>query len=82
MFGSNFPVCSLTSDYKTLFEAMRDLVPAPNRQQVFHDTAHAFYFQGPKPACLSHEMHRSRGLKRIGSQSLPTALGDQKPVAG
>lgn len=44
MFGSNFPVCSLTSDYKTLFEAIRDLVPAPDRQQVFHDTAHAFYF--------------------------------------
>ena len=44
MFGSNFPVCSLTSDYKTLFNAVHGLVPAEERGQVFHDTARAFYF--------------------------------------
>ena len=27
MFGSNFPVCSLTSDYKTLIEAYEHLIP-------------------------------------------------------
>ena len=44
MFGSNFPVCSLTSDYATLFGAIQNLVPPQARQQVFHDTAHRFYF--------------------------------------
>lgn len=43
MFGSNFPVDSLYSDYATLARAYRSLVPAEARQDVFHDTAARFY---------------------------------------
>jgi predicted TIM-barrel fold metal-dependent hydrolase len=43
MFGSNFPVDSLYSDYATLFAAHQNSVPDHMRQQVFHDTAAAFY---------------------------------------
>ena len=43
MFGSNFPVDSLYSDYATLFDAIRGLVPAQAHQSVFSDTAAAFY---------------------------------------
>lgn len=44
MFGSNFPVCSLTSDYATLFDAIRTLVPVDMQAQVFSRTAEKFYF--------------------------------------
>ena len=43
MFGSNFPVDKLYSDYATLFEAYRDLVPLGMHQAVFNDTAAEFY---------------------------------------
>lgn len=46
MFGSNFPVCSLTSDYATLIGALRSLVPAPHHAAVFDGTARRFYFDG------------------------------------
>lgn len=43
MFGSNFPVDSLYSDYATLVDAHRACVPDALHGQVFHDTAAAFY---------------------------------------
>lgn len=43
MFGSNFPVDKLTSDYARLAEAYRSLVPATAQPSVFRDTAAAFY---------------------------------------
>lgn len=43
MFGSNFPVDSLYSDYTTLFTAIQTLVPVEARQFVFSHTAAAFY---------------------------------------
>lgn len=43
MFGSNFPVDSLYSDYSTLFAAHRNLVPEPDRGDVFGATAQRFY---------------------------------------
>lgn len=43
MFGSNFPVDKLYSDYRTVAQAYRDLVPAPAHAAVFHDTAADFY---------------------------------------
>lgn len=43
MFGSNFPVDSLYSDYATLVQAHRAIVPKEMHQSVFHDTASAFY---------------------------------------
>ncbi|MEM7440576.1 MAG: amidohydrolase family protein [Pseudomonadota bacterium] len=46
MFGSNFPVCSLTSDYATLIGAMRTLVPDADHKDVFFQTAKGFYFSG------------------------------------
>lgn len=46
MFGSNFPVCSLTSDYAKLIATLRDLVPAADHDAVFDATARAFYFDG------------------------------------
>ncbi len=48
MFGSNFPVDKLYSDYATLVHAYRDLVPREMQQAVFNDTAAGFYamFQG------------------------------------
>ncbi len=44
MFGSNFPVDSLTSDYATLVKTYDQLLPGEVKQAVFHDTAHRFYF--------------------------------------
>ncbi|PRY26085.1 putative TIM-barrel fold metal-dependent hydrolase [Aliiruegeria haliotis] len=44
MFGSNFPVDSLYSNYSTLTQAMRSLVPEEAHAAVFGDTARAFYF--------------------------------------
>lgn len=43
MFGSNFPVDSLYSDYTRMFEAHWSLVPPSARRAVFHYTAAAFY---------------------------------------
>jgi predicted TIM-barrel fold metal-dependent hydrolase len=43
MFGSNFPVDKLYSDYATLVQAYRDLVPQDRHQAVFCDTAARFY---------------------------------------
>ncbi len=43
MFGSNFPVDSLTSDYQTLVDAYRNLVPQVDWPDVFGETATAFY---------------------------------------
>lgn len=43
MWGSNFPVCSLSSNYATLFNAIEGLVPVDMRAQVFHKTAADFY---------------------------------------
>lgn len=43
MFGSNFPVDSLYSDYATLAQAHRAIVQQQLHKAVFHDTAAAFY---------------------------------------
>ncbi|KMW57893.1 hypothetical protein AIOL_002861 [Candidatus Rhodobacter oscarellae] len=43
MFGSNFPVDSLYSDYAALARAMRELVPQAAHQLVFGGTAQGFY---------------------------------------
>lgn len=43
MFGSNFPVDSLYSDYHRLFTTLFELVPPEARQAVFADTAARFY---------------------------------------
>ena len=43
MFGSNFPVDSLYSNYKTLVAAHRQIVPATSHAAVFGETAKTFY---------------------------------------
>lgn len=43
MFGSNFPVDSLYSDYRAIVEAYESLVPDDVQLAVFGDTAAAFY---------------------------------------
>ena len=43
MFGSNFPVDSLYSDYTRLFSAIKMLVPEPFHEAVFEKTASHFY---------------------------------------
>lgn len=43
MFGSNFPVDELYSDYAKLASAYRELVPDAMHEPVFHDTAAQFY---------------------------------------
>jgi predicted TIM-barrel fold metal-dependent hydrolase len=43
MFGSNFPVDKLYSNYPTLVQAYRDLVPRDMHKAVFDDTAADFY---------------------------------------
>lgn len=43
MFGSNFPVDSLYSDYATLAQTHRAVVPQDMHSKVFNDTASAFY---------------------------------------
>ncbi|MDC0738649.1 amidohydrolase family protein [Cognatishimia sp. SS12] len=43
MFGSNFPVDSLSSDYSTLIAAYEALVPATDHAAVFGGTAQRFY---------------------------------------
>ncbi|WP_170410179.1 amidohydrolase family protein [Ruegeria atlantica] len=43
MFGSNFPVDSLTSTYKDLVSRQQELIPCPLQDAVFHDTSKRFY---------------------------------------
>ncbi len=43
MFGSNFPVDSLYSNYRAIVEAFESLVPDKAHLAVFGDTAAAFY---------------------------------------
>ena len=43
MFGSNFPVDSLYSDYQRLHGAYHALVPAQDHAAVFGTTAARFY---------------------------------------
>ncbi len=43
MFGSNFPVDSLYSDYATITRAIEKIVPVPQHAAIFHDTAAGFY---------------------------------------
>lgn len=43
MFGSNFPVDSLSSDYAYLVQNIEGLVPEEDRAKVFGETARAFY---------------------------------------
>lgn len=43
MFGSNFPVDSLYSDYATLIAAYQKLIPEPMKAAVFSETARDFY---------------------------------------
>lgn len=43
MFGSNFPVDKLYSNYSKLVQTYRDLVPHEMHQAVFNDTATDFY---------------------------------------
>ena len=43
MFGSNFPVDKLCSDYSTLVQAYRDLIPRGTQKAVFGQTAARFY---------------------------------------
>lgn len=43
MFGSNFPVDSLYSDYATLLAAYEEIVPEAMKPAVFGGTARAFY---------------------------------------
>lgn len=50
MFGSNFPVDSLYSDYATLWDAMHALVPPQAHEKVFGSNCAAFYgFEGKTP---------------------------------
>ena len=43
MFGSNFPVDSLYSDYAAIVTAQEDIVPQSAQAAVFHHTAARFY---------------------------------------
>lgn len=43
MFGSNFPVDSLSSGYRDLVAAYEALIPDRDHRAVFHDTAAGFY---------------------------------------
>jgi len=43
MFGSNFPVDSLYSDYSSLIQAYRNIVPKVDSEMVFYKTAKDFY---------------------------------------
>lgn len=43
MFGSNFPVDSLYSDYRSVIHAYRELVPVEMHDALFRDTALHFY---------------------------------------
>ena len=43
MFGSNFPVDSLYSDYSFLMQAYRSIVPKLDFDMIFGKTAEKFY---------------------------------------
>ncbi|NOD64723.1 MULTISPECIES: amidohydrolase [unclassified Ruegeria] len=43
MYGSNFPVDSLYSDYATLMKAYAELIPQEAKSAVFRETAKRFY---------------------------------------
>jgi len=43
MFGSNFPVDKLYSNYATLSNTYRELIPHDMHQMVFTETAADFY---------------------------------------
>lgn len=43
MFGSNFPVDQLTSDYRKLYESYEALVPSQMQNAIFGETAFEFY---------------------------------------
>ena len=43
MFGSNFPVDSLYSDYNTLMSAFKTLIPKSSHELIFKKTAREFY---------------------------------------
>ncbi len=43
MFGSNFPVDSLYSDYSSLIQAYRNIIPKFASESVFDKTARDFY---------------------------------------
>ncbi|CUJ95800.1 putative metal-dependent hydrolase of the TIM-barrel fold protein [Ruegeria denitrificans] len=43
MFGSNFPVDSLTSTYGEVVSRYQDLIPSSNQDGVFHGTSKRFY---------------------------------------
>ena len=43
MFGSNFPVDSLYSDYDTLMSAFKTLIPKSSHESIFKKTAREFY---------------------------------------
>lgn len=43
MFGSNFPVDKLYSDYATVVRAYEEILPEDCWNEIFHDTAAAFY---------------------------------------
>ena len=46
MFGSNFPVCSLSSTFDDLIERHMAIVPDDHHKAVFNDNAERFYFTG------------------------------------
>ncbi|WP_170561327.1 amidohydrolase family protein [Ruegeria atlantica] len=43
MFGSNFPVDSLSSTYQEVVRRHQELIPTSNQSEVFHGTAKRFY---------------------------------------
>ena len=43
MFGSNFPVDSLSSTYEEIVTRLKELIPTPIQDDVFHNTAKRFY---------------------------------------
>lgn len=49
MFGSNFPVDKLYSDYGTVVAAYQRIVPTEMHEAVFRDTAARFYGIGGRP---------------------------------
>ena len=69
MFGSNFPVDSLYSDYRTLVQAYRGIIPAASHTDVFYKTAARFY--GFKFGSLEHfrsiPVHRTSGSEAVGA---------------
>ena len=44
MFGSNFPVDSLYSDYGRLVSSYKKIIPDDCHTSIFHDVAKGFYF--------------------------------------